>query len=155
MKLWAHWWTRASKYGSKWWTKIFCVVLCGIRCPVNLHQFRPAILNMSPQILPPPSQAPRCASSISAWMQHALSAITKMLNETVLAFWHCTFWQTKMSYCFSHRFNLQCYTDIDRLWLSWYYPCCIFTEWMTSTLNCEEWNRLIECKLDWLDTFWC
>ena len=88
----------------------FCVVLRGIRCPVNLCQLRPAILNMSPKILPPPPQAPRCASSISAWlskpMSHALSAITKMLNETALAFWHCTSWDMKMSYCFSHRFDL-------------------------------------------------
>ena len=27
----------------------FYVVLCGIRCPVNLHQLRPAILKMSPK----------------------------------------------------------------------------------------------------------
>ena len=78
----------------------FCVVLCGIRCPVNLHQLRLALLKLSPQILPPPPQAPCCASSNSAWLPMpllpALSAITKMQNETVLAFWHCTFWCMKM-----------------------------------------------------------
>ena len=137
----------------------FCVVFCGIRCPVNLHHLCPAILKMWPKILLPPPQSPRFASSNSAWlhmpMPHALFAITKMQNETVLVFWHCKFWYMKMSYCFSHRFNLQCCTDIDRLWLPWYCICSILTEWVTSTLNFEEWNWLIKCKLHWLDTFWC
>ena len=41
------------------------LVLYGIRCPVNLSQLRPAILKMSPKILPPLPQATRCDSSDS------------------------------------------------------------------------------------------
>ena len=48
--------------------KGFCVVLCGIQCPVNLHQLRPAILKCHLKILPPPQQAPRCSISNSAWL---------------------------------------------------------------------------------------
>ena len=115
----------------------FYLVFCGIRCPVNLHQPRSAILKMSPKILLPPPQAPRCSSSNSAWlpmpMPRALFAINKMQNETVPALWHCTFGYMNMSYYFSHRFNRQCYTDIDCLWLPRYCPCSILTEWMIST----------------------
>ena len=98
---------------------------------------------------------------ISAWYfvafnvpSHVLSAITKIQKETGLVdhLWHYTFRQ--MSYCFSHRFCLQCYTDIDGLWLPWYCPCSILTKWMTYWLNFEEWNRLIKYNLDWLDSVW-
>ena len=136
----------------------FCVVLCGIWCPVNLHQLRPAILKMSSQILPPPPQAPRCSSCNSIClpmpMPHALPVITKMQNETVLAFWHSTFWYTKMSNCFT-GLTFHVYTDIDRLWLPWFWRCSILTECVTSWLTFKEWNRLIECNLDWLDNFRC
>ena len=157
MKWEALWWPRTSQYDSKWRAKIFAWDFVAFDVPLICTSSALPYERCHRKILPPPPQAPRCASSNSAWipmpMPHELSAITKVQNETVLAFSHCTFWYMKISRCFSHRFNLQCNTDIDRLWLPWFCPCNILTEWMTSTVNFEEWNRLIKCKLDWLGTF--
>ena len=112
MKWGALWWPRASQYGSKWRAMIvawyfvaFDVLLI---CTSSILPYQ----KCRPKILPPPPQAPCCASSNAAWllmpMLRVLSAITKIQNETVLDYhlWHCTFRYMKMSYCFPHRFGV-------------------------------------------------
>ena len=81
------------------------------------------------------------------WLIHTVLMLIEML-------WHKqAIFESKWDYCFSHRFFLHCYTDIDRLWLPWYCPCSILTEWMTSWLNFKELNQSIKYNQDWLDTF--